>query len=143
MQGVWNEFKTFAVKGNALDMAVGVIIGSAFGKIISSIVNDIFMPAIGLLLGGIDFSSLQIQIGEASIRYGAFIMSVVDFLIIAFCLFLMVKAINRITATTNSLVKSEVEVEAETKDLPPPVSKEEALLTEIRDLLKDVTTPRN
>ena len=143
MQGVWNEFKTFAVKGNALDMAVGVIIGSAFGKIISSIVNDIFMPAIGLLLGDIDFSSLQIQIGEASIRYGAFIMSVVDFLIIAFCLFLMVKAINRITATTNSLVKSEVEVEAETEDLPPPVSKEEALLTEIRDLLKDVTTPRN
>lgn len=143
MQGVWNEFKTFAVKGNALDMAVGVIIGSAFGKIISSIVNDIFMPAIGLLLGGIDFSSLQIQIGEASIRYGAFIMSVVDFLIIAFCLFLMVKAINRITATTNSLVKSEVEVEEETKDLPPPVSKEEALLTEIRDLLKDVTTSPN
>lgn len=123
------EFKEFAIKGNAIDLAVGVIIGGAFGKIVSSIVNDILMPIIGIFLGGIDFSNLkyiikpaQGTVPEAAIRYGNFIQSVVDFTIIAFCIFLMVKGINH-------LRKKE-----EASPAPGP-SKEEILLTEIRDLL--------
>lgn len=123
------EFKEFAIKGNAIDLAVGVIIGGAFGKIVSSIVNDILMPVIGIFLGGVNFSSLkyvikpaQGTVPEAAIRYGNFIQSVVDFTIIAFCIFLMVKGINH-------LRKKE-----EAPPSPAP-SKEEILLTEIRDLL--------
>lgn len=121
------EFKEFAIKGNAIDLAVGVIIGGAFGKIVSSIVNDILMPIIGIFLGGVNFSNLKYVIKpaegtvpEAAIRYGNFIQSVVDFTIIAFCIFLMVKGINH-------LRKKE--------EAPPGPSKEEILLTEIRDLL--------
>lgn len=122
------DFKEFAVKGNAVDLAVGVIIGGAFGKIVSSIVNDILMPIIGIFLGGINFNNLKYvikpangTIPESAIRYGNFIQSVVDFVIIAFCIFLMVKGINKLRK----------------KDDPPPPAptKEEILLTEIRDLL--------
>lgn len=132
------EFKEFAVKGNALDMAVGVIIGAAFGKIVSSIVDDIIMPPIGWLIGGVDFSNLKItlpaeQIVEgvatqpATINYGMFIQNVIDFLIVAFCVFLLVKAINKLTKKK----------EQETPAAPPAPSAEEKLLTEIRDLMKN------
>ena len=132
------EFKEFAVKGNALDMAVGVIIGAAFGKIVSSIVDDIIMPPIGWLIGGVDFSNLKItlpaeQIVEgvatqpATINYGLFIQNVIDFLIVALCVFLLVKAINKLTKKK----------EQETPAAPPAPSAEEKLLTEIRDLLKE------
>jgi len=128
--GMIQEFKEFAVKGNVVDMAVGIIIGGAFGKIVSSFVADIIMPPIGLLLGGVDFTKLAIVLKEASgkepavlLSYGKFIQNVVDFTIVAFAIFLMVRAIN-------SLKKQEEEAPAE-----PP--KEEVLLTEIRDLLKE------
>lgn len=124
------EFKEFAIKGNAIDLAVGVIIGGAFGKIVTSVVNDILMPIIGILLGGVSFTDLKYvikpaegTIPEAAIKYGNFIQSVVDFTIIAFCIFLMVKAIN-------GLRKKD-----ETPTPPPAPTKEETLLTEIRDLL--------
>jgi large conductance mechanosensitive channel len=90
------EFKEFIMRGNVMDLAVGVIIGGAFGKIIASLVNDILMPLIGLLIGGIDFSSLAIKIGEAQVNYGLFINNIIDFLIIALVIFLMVKGINRL-----------------------------------------------
>ena len=124
------EFKTFAMRGNVVDMAVGIIIGGAFGKIVSSLVSDIIMPPIGLLIGGVKFESLKIVLKHAhtdavSINYGNFINTALDFLIIAFSIFLFVKLIN-------SMKRKE-----ETKPTPPPApSKEEQLLTEIRDLLK-------
>ncbi len=91
------EFKKFAMRGNVMDLAIGVIIGGAFGKIVASFVGDVLMPLIGLLLGGIDFSGLAFTIGKAVVKYGAFLQSVVDFLIIAFVIFLMVKGINKLT----------------------------------------------
>ena len=128
--GMIQEFKEFAVKGNVVDMAVGIIIGGAFGKIVSSFVADVIMPPIGLLLGGVDFTQLGIVLKEATgkepavvLAYGKFIQNVVDFTIVAFAIFLVVKAVN-------SLKKKEEEAPAE-----PP--KEEILLTEIRDLLKE------
>ncbi len=136
------EFKSFAIKGNAIDMAVGVIVGGAFGKIVSSLVNDILMPLIGLLLGGIDFSQLQVQIGDAVVMYGSFIMTVVDFLIISFCVFLLVRAINKLKAPLSTITKGKEHDEAE----PPvavPVPKEEELLTEIRDLLKKMSATQD
>lgn len=90
------EFKEFAMRGNVMDLAVGVIIGGAFGAIVASLVNDILMPLVGLALGGIDFSSLAIQVGAATIKYGAFIQAIVNFLIIAFVIFLIVRAMNRL-----------------------------------------------
>ncbi|MDD2365267.1 MAG: large-conductance mechanosensitive channel protein MscL [Desulfuromonadaceae bacterium] len=126
------EFKEFAVKGNVIDMAVGIIIGAAFGKIISSLVGDVVMPPIGVLLGGVDFSNLSVVIQEANdknpavlIRYGKFIQSVVDFTIIAFSIFIAVKAMN-------SFKRKEAAIAA----APPAPSNQELLLTEIRDLLK-------
>ena len=126
------EFRDFAVKGNVMDMAVGIIIGGAFGKIVSSFVSDVLMPPIGMLMGGVDFSDLAITLKEAvgdaaavTINYGAFIQSVVDFTIIAFAIFMMVKWIN-------NLKKEEEEAPA----APPEPSKEEVLLTEIRDALR-------
>jgi large conductance mechanosensitive channel len=126
-----SEFKQFAMKGNVVDMAVGIIIGGAFGKIITSIVNDIIMPPIGLLLGGVDFKDLSVVLKAATdttpavaIRYGAFMNVVIDFVIIAFAIFMMVKGMN-------SLRKKE-----EAKPAIAKPSKEEELLTEIRDLLK-------
>jgi large conductance mechanosensitive channel len=119
-----SEFKKFALKGNVLDLAVGVIIGGAFGKIVSSLVADLIMPIVGLLLGGVDFSSLSITYGKAVINYGAFIQTVVDFFIIAFSIFLFIRLISRFKK------KEEVTESA------PVIDAKEELLTEIRDLLK-------
>lgn len=110
-----------------VDLAVGVIIGAAFGKIVTSLVNDIIMPLIGLLLGKVDFSGLSIKVGDAVIKYGLFIQTIVDFLIVVFSIFLFIKLINKI----NHRSKKVEEVEA-----PPALTKEEELLTEIRDLLQ-------
>lgn len=127
------EFKEFAVKGNVVDMAVGIIIGTAFGKIVSSFVNDVIMPPIGVLLGGVDFSNLAITIKQAVgekpavvISYGKFIQSLVDFAIISFAIFIVVKAINELKRK-----------EKEAHNAPPTSSTEEVLLREIRDLLKE------
>lgn len=130
------EFKNFIAKGNVMDLTVGVIIGGAFGKIVSSLVNDMIMPIIGLILGGIDFSNLKFVIKEAtektpeaSIKYGLFIQNVVDFLIIAFVIFVMVKGINTIRK-----IKDNENLEESSEPTP---TKEEILLTEIRDILKN------
>ncbi|AYF88467.1 large-conductance mechanosensitive channel protein MscL [Pseudomonas sp. JS3066] len=127
-----NEFKAFAVKGNVVDMAVGIIIGAAFGKIVSSFVGDVIMPPIGLLIGGVDFSDLAIilkaaegEIPAVVLSYGKFIQTILDFVIVAFAIFMGVKVINKL--------KRE---EAAAPELPPAPSPEETLLTEIRDLLK-------
>ena len=127
------EFKDFAVKGNVVDMAVGIIIGGVFGKIVSSIVGDVILPPIGLLIGGVDFSSLAVTLKQAAgdaeavvISYGKFIQTVVDFVIIAFAIFLAVKGLNRLKRK-----------QAEAPAAPPAPSKEEILLAEIRDLLRD------
>lgn len=127
------EFKEFAVKGNVVDMAVGIIIGAAFGKIVSSFVGDVIMPPIGVLLGGVDFSHLAFTVKEAAdsapavvVSYGKFLQTIIDFTIIAFAVFMGIKAIN-------SLKKQE----AEAPQTPPAPSAQEVLLTEIRDLLKE------
>ena len=125
------EFKKFISRGAILDMAIGVIIGSAFSKIVSSLVNDIFMPLIGVVLGGLDFSSLSIKIGDASIMYGAFIQSVVDFLIIAFCIFVMIKIITTLREKADKKLKIEHKEEVKKRD------EHIVLLEEIRDLLKE------
>ena len=136
-----NEFKEFAVKGNAVDMAVGVIIGGAFGKIVSSIVDDIIMPPIGWLIGGVNFSDLKFtlpsvdvgieKLAPATINYGNFIQTTLDFLIIALCVFFMVRGINKLTKKN----RPEEPVKEEPK--APEPSNEEKLLMEIRDLLKN------
>jgi len=127
------EFKEFAMKGNVMDMAIGIIIGAAFGKIVSSIVTDIIMPPIGLLVGGVNFTDLKIilqdAIGDApavTLNYGNFIQVTFDFLIVAFAIFIVIKAMN-------SAKKKKIETPAS----PPAPSQEEVLLTEIRDLLKN------
>jgi large conductance mechanosensitive channel len=131
------EFKQFAMKGNVVDMAVGIIIGAAFGKIVSSLVNDVIMPPLGLLIGGVDFTELKITLKEAvtdqagnavnavTLNYGSFIQTAFDFLIVAFAIFLMIKAMNNI--------KKKEEAAPPT---PPEPTREEKLLKEIRDLLK-------
>ncbi len=129
MSSFVKEFKEFAMKGNVMDMAVGVIIGGAFGKIVSSLVDNILMPIIGVLTGGMDFSALSIMVGDAKVNYGMFIQNVIDFLIIAFCIFLMIKGMNKLTK------KKEAEPEAPAP--APEPSAEEKLLSEIRDLLKN------
>ena len=130
--GFIKEFKEFAMKGNVMDMAVGVIIGAAFGKIVSSMVDDILMPLVGMVTGNVDFTNLAFQIGEgedaAVLKYGNFIQNTVDFIIVAFCIFLMLKGINKLNRK---------------KEEPAPASEEpkgptqEELLAEIRDLLKE------
>lgn len=125
---MFKEFKEFISRGNVLDLAVGVIIGGAFGKIVTSLVDDIIMPFIGLIIGGLDFLGLSIVIGKATIKYGMFIQNVVNFLIIAFSVFMIVKAVNKVRR-----IKPEEKEEEEVVEAP---SKEEALLAEIRDLLK-------
>ncbi len=125
---MWQEFKKFAVRGNVIDLAVGVIIGGAFGKIVSSLVNDIIMPLVGLILGGIDFRGLSWKVGEAEVKYGAFLQTVVDFLVIAFSIFLFVKLLNNL--------HERIKKQEETKQTAPTMTKEQQLLTEIRDLLK-------
>ena len=134
--GFIKEFKEFAVRGNVVDMAVGVIIGGAFGKIVSSIVDDILMPPIGWLIGGVNFSDLKVtlpaekiagvEMPAATINYGNFIQTSIDFIIVAFCVFMLVKLINNIAKKNKE----------ETPAAPPAPSAEEKLLTEIRDLLK-------
>ena len=130
--GMMQEFKTFAMRGNVVDMAVGIVIGGAFGKIVSSFVADVIMPPIGLIIGGVDFSNLAITLKEAvgesaavTINYGNFIQTVLDFIIIAFAIFMVIKGMN-------SLKKKEEEAPA----APAAPSKEEVLLTEIRDALR-------
>lgn len=120
------EFKDFAVKGNVMDMAVGVIIGGAFGKIVSSLVDDILMPLIGILTGGIDFKDISIQVGSATVKYGLFLQNVIDFFIIAICIFIMIKAMNSLSK------KKEEKLAA-----PAGPTEEQKLLGEIRDLLKN------
>ena len=129
---ILKEFKEFAVKGNVIDMAVGIIIGAAFGKIVSSFVGDVIMPPIGVLIGGVDFTSLALVLKQATadtpavvISYGKFIQTVIDFTIIAFAIFIAIKGIN-------SLKRKEEAA----PEVPPEPTKEEMLLTEIRDLLK-------
>ncbi len=129
--GMVQEFKEFAMRGNVVDLAVGVVIGVAFGKIVSSVVDDVIMPPIGVLMGGVDFTDLKIPLKEAvgevpavTLNYGSFIQSCVDFLIVAFAVFMLVKALN-------SMKRKEEEAPA----APPPPA-QEVLLTEIRDLLK-------
>ena len=133
--GMLSEFKSFAMKGNVVDMAVGVVIGGAFGKIVTSFTNDILMPPIGVMLGGVDFSALKVTLKEAvgetaavTINYGTFINVILDFLIIAFAIFLVVKAMNAaMTATRKN----------EAAAPPPGPTREEVLLTEIRDALRN------
>ncbi len=123
------EFKEFIQRGNVLDLAVGVVMGNAFGKIVSSVVNDILMPIVGIFLGGINFQGLSFKIGNAVINYGSFIQNVIDFLIIALCIFLMIKVINKI-------IKKEPP-----KEKAPELSDETKVLMEIKELLaieKDV-----
>ncbi|MGZ8236988.1 MAG: large-conductance mechanosensitive channel protein MscL [Methylobacter sp.] len=131
--GMLKEFKEFAIKGNAIDMAVGIIIGAAFGKVISSLVADIFMPPIGVLVGGVDFTKLALTLKETAgntpavtLNYGNFIQTLVDFTIIAFAIFMAIKFINK-------LKRKEVTAPA----VIPEPSREELLLAEIRDLLKE------
>lgn len=121
--GFIKEFKEFAMRGNVMDMAVGVIIGGAFGKIVSSLVDDVLMPVIGMLTGGVDFTQLTAKVGDASVNYGTFIQNIIDFLIIAFCIFLMIKGMNK-------LMPKKEEPEA------PAGPTQEELLSEIRDILK-------
>jgi large conductance mechanosensitive channel len=127
------EFKEFAIKGNVIDMAVGIIIGAAFGAIVSSFVADVVMPPVGAVLGGVDFSNLVLVVKDSVdgkppvvMRYGRFIMTIINFLIIAFVIFLAVKAINAMRR-----------VQAAAPPVPPAPTREEALLAEIRDLLKE------
>lgn len=126
------EFKEFISRGNVVDMAVGVIMGSAFGKIVTSLVNDIIMPLVGVLIGGIDFTSLSFKIQYASVKYGSFIQNIVDFLIVAICIFIFVKIINKLN-TIDVLHKKKKE-EATKEEVKK--SDEVVLLEEIRDLLK-------
>lgn len=133
MSTFWSDFKAFAMKGNVVDMAVGVIIGGAFGKIVTSLVNDIIMPVVGLATGGVDFTNSKLLLHKAVeegdqevwLSWGIFVQNIVDFLIIAFCIFMAIKVINKFK-------KKEEEAPA----APPAPSQEEVLLTEIRDLLK-------
>ena len=124
------EFKEFIARGNVIDLAVGVIIGAAFGKIVTSLVNDILMPLLGLILGGIDFTGLSITVGDAKIMYGNFIQSTIDFLIVAFCIFLMVKAVNKVMRKDGKDTTEE-----NVEDIEEAVNDEVKLLEEIRDLL--------
>ncbi len=125
---VFSEFKAFAMKGNVVDLAVGVIIGGAFGAIVASLVGDVIMPIIGVLTGGIDFSGLAINVGAAKVAYGKFIQATFSFIIIAFSLFVIIKGMNA--------SKKEEAAAPATPAAPPAPSNEEKLLTEIRDLLK-------
>ena len=114
------EFKKFISKGNVVDLAVGVVIGGAFGKIVSSLVDNIIMPLVGIIIGGIDFTSLTLKVKDATIEYGIFLQNVVDFLIVAFCIFMVIKVFNK----------------KEVKPEPPKKTDEVMLLEEIRDLMK-------
>ena len=148
--GLWNDFKKFAFKGNVVDMAVGVIIGGAFGKIVTSMVNDIIMPAVGLLIGGVSFTDLKYVIteadeaagiAEAAITYGNFIQNIVDFFLIAISVFLFVKLIsagrNKLEAKKKAEEAAAAAAKAAEEAAKPKAPTQEELLTEIRDLLKN------
>ncbi len=124
MRNLLKEFREFAIKGNVVDLAVGVIIGTAFGKIVSSLVGDLIMPLLGILIGGIHYEDLVIEVVDAQVTYGKFIENVIDFVVIAFVIFLMVKVINHFRR----------QQEKQPQAAPPP--RQEQLLEEIRDLLK-------
>ena len=126
----FDEFKEFIAKGNVLDLAVGVIIGGAFGKIVSSLVSDIIMPIIGMMLGGIDFTDLTLKVKDATITYGVFIQNIVDFLIIAICIFVFIKVIEGITKKKDAEEEAKEDAKAEKED------EQIVLLREIRDSLK-------
>ncbi len=130
MKQFFKDFKEFATKGNIIDMSVGVIIGGAFGKIVASLVDDILMPLIGIIVGGIDFTDLSVKVGTATLAYGNFIQQVIDFLIIALCVFLVLKGIMKL----KNLKKHEEEAAAEEAPAKEPNT---VLLEEIRDLLKN------
>jgi large conductance mechanosensitive channel protein len=125
MKGFLNEFKDFAMKGNVLDLAVGVVMGSAFGTIVTSLVEKIIMPLVGIIVGGVNIADLSLKVGNATLGYGAFLQAIINFLIIAFSIFLFVKAIN---TATSKFKKAEEEA-------APAVDPQLELLTEIRDLL--------
>ncbi|WNQ10744.1 large conductance mechanosensitive channel protein MscL [Paenibacillus aurantius] len=131
---MWKEFKAFAMKGNIMDLAIGVIIGGAFGKIVTSLVNDILTPILGLLLGGLDFSAMSFTYGETVIKYGAFLQTVIDFFIVAFSIFFVIKALSRF--------RRKEDKKEEKREVPAP-SNEERLLSEIRDLLKQEREQRD
>jgi large conductance mechanosensitive channel len=122
------EFRDFAMRGNVLDLAIGFVMGAAFTAIVNSMVNDLIMPLVGVVLGGLDFTGLAITVGSASITYGNFIQAIINFLIIAFVLFLIVRSVNKLT---------ESQAKEEEAAPPPEPTAEEKLLTEIRDLLKE------
>lgn len=128
---MWQDFKAFAFKGNVLELAIAVVIGAAFGKIVSSLVENIITPLIGLVMGGVDFSGLAVTVGEANVKYGAFIQSIIDFLIIAFVIFLFVRLLGKLKR------KEEIKPEE-----GPTIDSKEELLIEIRDLLKQQNTLR-
>ena len=128
MKKLLNEFKEFISKGNVIDMAVGVVIGSAFSKIVTSLVNDIIMPLVGIIIGGLDFTSLSIKIKDSEILYGSFIQNIVDFLIIAACIFTVIKIMNKFKKEKPAEEPKPIEIPEDIK-----------LLTEIRDLLKKET----
>ncbi|ARJ24255.1 large-conductance mechanosensitive channel protein MscL [Bacillus mycoides] len=131
---MWNEFKKFAFKGNVIDLAVGVVIGAAFGKIVSSLVKDIITPLLGMVLGGVNFTDLKLTFGKSSIMYGNFIQTIFDFLIIAAAIFMFVKVFNKLT--------SKREEEEKKEEIPEP-TKEEEILGEIRDLLKQQNSSKD
>ncbi|MED0868026.1 large conductance mechanosensitive channel protein MscL [Bacillus spizizenii] len=126
---MWNEFKAFAMRGNIVDLAIGVVIGGAFGKIVTSLVNDIIMPLVGLLLGGLDFSGLSFTFVDAVVKYGSFIQTIVNFLIISFSIFIVIRILNGL--------RRKKEAEEEAAEEAPDAQEE--LLKEIRDLLKQQT----
>lgn len=136
MRALWNEFKKFAMRGNVVDLAVAVVVGASFNKIVSSVVDDILMPVIGILVGRLDLTGLQLQVSEAVVRYGQFLQAVLDFLIIAFAVFMLVRFLNQARA---ALERQEKEEEASKAAATPPAPpKEQLLLEEIRDLLRDM-----
>jgi large conductance mechanosensitive channel len=123
MKNFLKEFRDFAMKGNVLDLAIGVVIGAAFGKIVTSLVSDVLMPIIGILLGQLDFSALSLTVGESTVRYGLFLQSVIDFIIVAFCIFILIKQVNRFHKKKQEEALGEPAEEIQ-------------LLQEIRDLLR-------
>lgn len=126
MKKFFQEFKVFIERGNVVDLAVGVVVGTAFSKIVTSLVDDILMPIVGAIIGGLDFSNLTIKVGDSLIRYGSFINNVINFLIIAFCIFILIKFINKLTKKKDKKEEKQAKVKSE----------EVLLLEEIRDLLK-------
>jgi large conductance mechanosensitive channel len=126
MKSIIEEFKAFAIKGNVVDLAVAVVIGAAFGKIVASLVENIIMPVFGIILGGLDFSGMSMLVGEVAITYGVFIQSIVDFTIVSFVIFMVVKAINHMKGPKEAPV-----------DAPAPTPEDIVLLREIRDVLRN------